>query len=152
VSTTARATPALAENQASVGVPSPAASILHLRQERARVGDAGSELRAERLLRQSEGASLGVLADCPCFAGVDHAPTERLDSLQGVGDVAHRKVGQGEGIPGAAPASMNADRGESRMRLPALSLAILASLKLDAEELRPEAPGARGIVSGKFNE
>jgi hypothetical protein len=74
-------------------------------------GRRGSELRSERLLRQSEGASLGVLADCPCLAGVHHAPTERLDSLQGVGDIAHRKGGQGEGIAGAAPAGMNADRG-----------------------------------------
>jgi hypothetical protein len=33
-----------------------------------------------------------------------------------------------------------------------LPLSILASLQLDAEKLRPEASGARGIVSRKFDE
>jgi hypothetical protein len=36
--------------------------------------------------------------------------------------------------------------------LPALSLSILASLQLNAEEPRPEASGARGIVGGKLDE
>ena len=114
--------------------------------------EVGSDLRSERLLRQSEGASLGVLADRPFLSGVDHAPTERLDPLQRLGDVAHREVGQGDRIAGAAPAGMNADRGGSGVRLPALSLSILASLQLNAEELRPEASGARGIVGGKLDE
>ena len=64
---------------------------------------------------------------------MDHAPTERLDPLQGLGDIAHREVGQGERIAGAASASMDADRGGSRARLPALSLSRLANLELDAE-------------------
>jgi hypothetical protein len=36
--------------------------------------------------------------------------------------------------------------------LPAFSLSVLAGLQLDAQELRPEAPGARCIVGGKFDE
>jgi hypothetical protein len=36
--------------------------------------------------------------------------------------------------------------------LPALSLSILASLQLNAEEFRPEASRARGIVGGKLDE
>jgi hypothetical protein len=59
---------------------------------------------------------------------------------------------RGEGIATAAPAGMDPDGGDSRVRLPALSLSILASLKLKAEELHPEASGARGIVSGKLDE
>jgi hypothetical protein len=47
---------------------------------------------------------------------------------------------------------MDADRGGSRVRLPALSLSISASLQLNAEELDPEAPGALGIVCGKLDE
>jgi hypothetical protein len=47
---------------------------------------------------------------------------------------------------------MDADRGGSRVRLPALSLSVLAGLQLDTEELRPEASSARRIVGGKFDE
>jgi hypothetical protein len=36
--------------------------------------------------------------------------------------------------------------------LPALSLSSLASLQLNAEEFRPEAPSARGIVGGELDE
>ena len=64
---------------------------------------------------------------------MDHTPTERRDSLQRLGDIANREVGEGERIAGAASASMDADRGGSRVCLPALSLAILASLELNAE-------------------
>jgi hypothetical protein len=83
---------------------------------------------------------------------VDYAPAERLDPLQRRGDIAHREVGEGERIGGAASADMDADRGGSRVRLPALSLSISASLQLNAEELDPEAPGALGIVCGKLEE
>jgi hypothetical protein len=47
---------------------------------------------------------------------------------------------------------MDADRWSSRVRLPALSLSLLAGLQLDAEELHPEASGALGIVGGTFDE
>jgi hypothetical protein len=47
---------------------------------------------------------------------------------------------------------MDADRGGSRVRLPALSLAGLASVQLDAEEFRPEAMSALWIVRGKLNQ
>ena len=114
--------------------------------------EVGSDLRSQRFLRQPERASLGVLANRPRLSRVDHAPAQRLDLLQGLGDVAHGEVGQGDRIAGAAPAGMNADRGGSGVRLPALSLSILASLQLNAEELRPEASGARGIVGGKLDE
>jgi len=73
---------------------------------------------------------------------VDHAPTERLDPLQRLGDIAHREIGQGERIAGTASAGMDADLGGP----------ILASLQLNAEELHPEAPGALGIVCGKLDE
>jgi hypothetical protein len=43
------------------------------------------------LLRQSEWASLGVFADRPCLAWVNQASAERLDPLQGLGDIAHPK-------------------------------------------------------------
>jgi hypothetical protein len=83
---------------------------------------------------------------------VDHAPTECLDPFQRLGDVAHREVGQGEGIAGARTAGMDADSWGSRVRLPALSLSLLAGLQLDAEELDRDASGALGIVGGKFDE
>jgi hypothetical protein len=119
---------------------------------RGRREEVDSDLPSERFLRQPERASLGVPADRPCLSRVDHAPAQRLDPLHGLGEVAHREVGQGDRIAGAAPAGMNADRGRSRVRLPALSLSILASLQLNAEELRPEASRARGIVGGKLDE
>src|SRR5215218_3649653 len=112
----------------------------------------GSDLTFERLPCQPERASLGVPADRPRLPRVDYAPAERLDPLQRLGDIAHREVGQGERIAGAASAGMNADRGGSRVRLPALSLSISASLQLNAEQLDPEAPGALGIVCGKLDE
>ena len=112
----------------------------------------GSDLAFERLLCQPERASLRVPTDCPRLPRVDDAPAERLDALQRLGDIAHREVGQGKRIAGAASAGMDADRGGSRVRLPALSLSISASLQLNAEKLDPEAPGALGIVCGKLDE
>jgi hypothetical protein len=47
---------------------------------------------------------------------------------------------------------MDTDGGRSCVRLPALSFTILASVQLNAEELRPETSGARGIVGGKLDE
>ena len=64
---------------------------------------------------------------------MDHTPTERLDPLQRLGDIANREIGEGEGIAGAASAGMDADRGGSRVRLPALSLSISASIERGAE-------------------
>ena len=93
----------------------------------------GSDLAFERLACEPERASLGVPADRPHIAGMDDTPTERLDPLQRLRDIAHREVGEGERIAGAAPASMDADRGASRVRLPALSLSFLASLELNPE-------------------
>ena len=93
----------------------------------------GSDLAFERLACQPERASLGVLADRPHIAGMDDTPTERLDPLQRLRDIAHREVGEGERIAGAAPASMDADRGGSRVRLPALSLSVLARLEHNPE-------------------
>ena len=110
------------------------------------------DLPSEGLLRQPERTSFGVLADRPGLPWVDHAPTERLDALQCLGDIAHREVGQRVGIAGAASAGMDADRGGSRVRLPALSLSILASLQRGAEKGHPKASGALGIVCGKLDE
>jgi hypothetical protein len=47
---------------------------------------------------------------------------------------------------------MDADREGSRVRLPALSLAIVTSRQLDAEELGPEPPGSLGIIRGKLDQ
>ena len=52
-------------------------------------------LRLELFLGQSEGGSLGVLADRPALSGVDDASTERLYVLQRVGYIAHCEVGHG---------------------------------------------------------
>ncbi len=124
-----------------------------LRDKRQWAGaEMGSDLAFERLPCQPERASLGVPTDRPRLPRVDYAPAERLDPLQRLGDIAHREVGQRERIAGAASAGMDADRGGSQVRLPALSLSISASLQLNAEELDPEAPGALGIVCGKLDE
>jgi hypothetical protein len=112
----------------------------------------GSDLPSDSCLREPERASLGVLADRPCLSRVNHAPAERLDPLQRLGDIAYREVGQTEGIAGPTSASMDADRRSSRVRLPAISLSSLASLQLNAEEFHPEATGPLWIVCGELNE
>jgi hypothetical protein len=75
-----------------------------------------------------EPASLGVLADRPRAPRVNHAPAERLDAFQRLGDIAYREVGQGEGIVGSTSAGMDADRRCFRVRLAALSLSRMAYL------------------------
>jgi len=112
----------------------------------------GSDLPSDGLLRQPERASLGVLADRPCLPRVNHAPAERLDPHQRLGDIAYREVGLGEGIPRSASASMDTDRWGVRVGLPTLSLFSLASLQVNAQEFHPEATGALWIVCGKLNE
>jgi hypothetical protein len=47
---------------------------------------------------------------------------------------------------------VDADRRGCRVRLPALSLRVLAILQLNAEKLGPEAPGAFGVISGELDE
>jgi hypothetical protein len=110
------------------------------------------DLRPQGLLSQSERASFRVLADRPCLPRMDHDPTQRLDPLKRLGDVAHGEVGQREGIAGATAAGMDADRGGTPVRLPALSLSISASLQLRAEERGPETSGALEIVGGELDE
>jgi hypothetical protein len=82
---------------------------------------------------------------------VDDAPPERRDPLERFGHIDDRKVGQREGIAGATPARMHADRWCSRVRLPALSLWTFASPELNAEELHPEASRALGIIGWELN-
>jgi hypothetical protein len=82
---------------------------------------------------------------------VNHAPAERLDPLQRLGDIAYREVGEGEGIAGSTSASMDADRRDFRVRLPALSFSCSAGLQLNSEKLHPEATGALRIVCGKLD-
>ncbi len=105
----------------------------------------------QRLLGQPERGSLGVLADRPVLPGVDDASTERLDVLQRLGYVAHREVGQRKRIPRSASARMNTDRWAVRAGLPPCSLSLLARLQLNSQKLRPEAPGALGIVCGELD-
>jgi hypothetical protein len=83
---------------------------------------------------------------------VDDTPSERLDPFQRPSDVGHREVGQRKGIARATSASMDTHCWGSRVRLPALPLGTFASLQLDAEELRPEAPGALGIIGGELDQ
>jgi hypothetical protein len=75
-----------------------------------------------------------------------------LDSLQRLSDIGHREVGQRKGIAWATSALVDADRWGCRVRLPALSLWTLAILQLNAEELRPEASGALGVIGGELDE
>jgi hypothetical protein len=117
-----------------------------------RLDPAPADLRSGTLARQPERASLGVFADRPCLPRVNHAPAQRLDPLQRLGDIGYGEVGQREGIAGSASARMDADRRRARMRLPALSLFSLASLHLNAEESHPETTGALGVVRGKLGE
>src|ERR1700730_789839 len=63
----------------------------------------------------------------------------------------NRKL-RAEGVSRPAPASMDADRRGSRVRLPALSLPIFADPQLNAEKLHPETPGVLGIVCWKLDE
>src|SRR4051812_24529213 len=112
----------------------------------AAVNQWGSRRSGGGLSSEPERASLGVLADRPLLPRVDHAPAERLDPLQRLGDIAYREIRQGERIARSASARMDADRRGCRVRLPALPLSGLAGLQLDAEELHPEATGALWIV------
>ena len=130
----------------------PASDAPTLRDARNVVPRLNSVLRLERIPCHPERTSFGVPADRPCLAGVHHAPTERLDALQRLGDIAHREVGQREGIAGAASAGMDADRGGSGVRLPTLSLSILASLQPGAEKGLPKTSGALRIVCRELDQ
>jgi hypothetical protein len=83
---------------------------------------------------------------------MDHAPTERRDPLKRRGDIDHREVRQRKGITWPASARVHSDRRCPRACLPALSLRTFASLQLNAEELRPEASCALGIISRELDE
>jgi len=80
------------------------------------------------------------------------APPERLHSLHRLIDIGDREVGQRKGIAWARSALVNPDRRGGRVRLPALSLRTLAIVQLNAEELRPEASGALGVISGELDQ
>ena len=83
---------------------------------------------------------------------MDHASPERRDPLERLSEIAHGEVGQRKGIAWATSAGMDAERRGSYVRLPALSLGILAGLQLNAEKLGPEAPGALGIICGELDD
>ena len=107
-----------------------------------RSGTPAAELRCRLALGESERASLGVLADGPALARMDHAPAERPDALERLRQVAHDEVRQRERITGAAPAFVDADRGRVRVGLPSGPLPTLTGAQRDAEELGPETAGA----------
>jgi fused signal recognition particle receptor len=77
---------------------------------------------------------------------------QRGHSLQGLGHVVDRKVGQGERVAGTASPGMYPDLGALGTSLPAFALVLAAWLECDPEDARPEAQSALGIVSGKFDE
>src|SRR5258707_12986394 len=72
-----------------------------------------------RARREPERAALGVLAHGPALARVDHGAAERLDLLEGASEVVDLEVRQREGVAGAAPARVYADRGTAGAALPA---------------------------------
>jgi hypothetical protein len=75
-----------------------------------------------------------------------------LDPLDRLSDVGNREVGQRKGIAWARSPLVDANRWDSRLRLPPFPFRRLAILQLNAEKLRPEASGALGIVSGELYE
>ena len=114
--------------------------------------DSTSRLFRDFYAIESDPLFLAARTDRPDLARMDNAPAERLDPLQRLGDIAHREVGQGVGIAGAASAGVDANRGGFRVRLPAFSLSGVASLQGNVKEPRPEASCASGIISGKLDE
>lgn len=69
-----------------------------------------SERSATCRERQPKRASLGVLADRPCAAWMDHAAAERLDLFQRLGQIIYGEVGQGEGVARPATPRMDPNR------------------------------------------
>lgn len=57
---------------------------------------------------QAERAALGVPADRPALAGVDHRAPERSHAFERAGQVVDLEVGQGEAVPRPAPACVHA--------------------------------------------
>src|SRR3954465_6650792 len=110
-------------------------------------------LSAERVAaRQRERAALGVLADRPALARVDHRPAEVGHFGDGSRQVVDHEVREREGVARAAATAMDADRRLRRPRDPALTLPLPARLELDAEEPGPESPRALRVVGGKLDQ
>lgn len=106
----------------------------------------------ERVVCQSEWASLRVLADRPLRSWVDHAAAESPDSRQRFGKIAHREVGQRKGIAGATSAKVYANSGDAQVRLPALPLGVPARVQLNAEKLPPKMSGPLRLIGGELND
>jgi hypothetical protein len=83
--------------------------------------------------RQAEWAALGVAADCPHPAGMDHGAAVCGYALECRGQVVNGKIGQRERVTGAASAGVHADLGGARVRLPPHALGFPTRLELGVQ-------------------
>src|ERR687896_2642056 len=81
-----------------------------------------SPSRLARPRGQSEGAALGVLAHRPPLAGMDDAPSERLDPAQRVREIVDLEVGKRDGVARTRATGVHPGLRRTPAGLPAFAL------------------------------
>lgn len=105
-----------------------------------------------RLEREPERASFGVAAHRPLRPGMNNASTQSPDLLKRRLQIRDREVRQRCRVPRTSAALVYPNCGVPAPRLPATSLGRRAFGQLQAEQRRPEPPGAIRIVGGKLDQ
>src|SRR5581483_8918270 len=116
--------------------------------------DQGSPLPSAcgRLRLEPERAALGVAADRPALARVDHVAAELADALERALEVGYGEIRQRGAVAGAGPAPVHAERRSRRVRLHAASLAVASLAELDAEQPLPEPARTVEVVGRELDQ
>lgn len=101
---------------------------------------------------QAERASFGIPTDRPLRPGMDHASPQRRDLLERGLHLRDSEVGQRERVSRSGATFVNAQHRSAALGLPAATLALAPLAELDAEQARPEPPGAIRIISRELDQ
>jgi hypothetical protein len=101
---------------------------------------------------QRERAALGIPADRPPSAGMDHRATELDDALERRRQVGDREIGERGGVARARPTLVDPEAKPVMLDLPPRTGLGGSRLELDAQHSLPETASARGIVCRELDQ
>ena len=105
-----------------------------------------------RALGEAERAALGIAADCPALAWMNHLPAELDHARNCRVEIQHFEVRERSAVAGPRPALVQAELDAVGTRLETAALPLLPLVQGRAEQPLPELPRPLQIVSGEFDQ
>src|SRR5712692_1483582 len=105
-----------------------------------------------RAASEAERAALGIAADRPALARMNHRPAKLDDARERHLEVGHLEVGQRPAVARPRPALMHAELHPARARMQTAPLVIVPPVEGRPEQPLPEAACPLEVISGELDQ